>query len=38
MSRAVRELDCGDDKDRFGKRLGKIAKAKAKAKVSGKND
>ena len=27
---AARELECDDDKDRFEKRLGKIAKAKPK--------
>jgi hypothetical protein len=29
---AARDLECDDDKDRFEKRLGKIAKAKAKPK------
>jgi hypothetical protein len=27
---AARELECDDDKDRFERRLGKIAKAKPK--------
>jgi len=28
---AARELECDDDKERFEKRLGKIAKAKPKS-------
>lgn len=30
---AARQLECDDDKERFEKRLGKVAKAKPKAKA-----